>query len=335
MQRTSRRRFVGTMLALAGSGLWSGCGVLPRWGDQPATVPRLGHLSLGSAESEQGWLVDVRQGLRELGHVEGQTFTIDSRYAERDDQLPARAAELVGLPVDIILSASSQATPAAKQATATVPIVMAHGGDPIAAGLVASLARPGGNVTGLTSIAPQLIRKRLGLLREVVPGTSRVAVLWNPGNPAKPPEFREAQDAAAAFGLELQSLEVRGPGDLDGAFRAALSARAEALLALSEGLINSQFARIAAFATERRLPSIGEVRLFPDAGGLMNYGANISDIRRRAATYVDKLLKGAKPADLPVEQPTTFDFVINLTTARAIGLVVPPSVLEQATEVIQ
>ena len=334
MRSQSRRRFLQGGLALAGLFLSSGCGVLPRLGNQPK-VPRLGHLSLGSAESEQSWLVAFSQGLRELGHVEGRTFTIESRYAERDDQLLARAADLVSLPVDVIVSASSQATPAAKQATATLPIVMAHGGDPIAAGLVASLARPGGNVTGLTSIAPRLISKRLELLRAVVPSIARVAVLWNPANPAKPPEFREAQEVAPAFGLELQSLEVRGPGDLDGAFRAALSARADALLVLSEGLINSQLTRIAAFAAEHRLVSIGEVRLFPDAGGLMNYGANIADIRRRAATYVDKILKGAKPADLPVEQPTTFDFVINLQIARALGLSIPPSVLQQATELIQ
>ena len=334
MPAPSRRRFLHGSLALAGLGLWGGC-KLPRLvGEPPPRTSRIGWLSSPPRQSIPAFEA-FRQGLHELGYIEGRDIVVEARHAERDDRLPDLAAELVTLPVDILVSGGSQVSPVAKQATATIPIVMAHGGDPIATGLVASLARPGANITGLTSIAPQMTTKRLDLLKPAAPSLSRVAVLWSPVNPAKPPEFLQAQGAAAALGLKLESFEVRGPGDFDGAFQAVTRESTDGLLVLAESVVVSELARVAEFATQSRLRSICELREFADAGGLMSYGANIRAIRVGAATYVDKILKGAQPADLPVEQPTTFDFVINLKTAQALGLSIPPSVLQQATEIIQ
>jgi len=245
------------------------------------------------------------------------------------------AAELVRLQVAVIVAAGG-AVNTAKDATNTIPIVMPTSGDPVGQGLVTSLARPGGNITGLTTLSSsEIAGKRLQLLKEIVPEASRVAVLWNPGNAAKVLEFKQAQVAAAALGLTLQSLEVRGPNDFDSAFNAAAAGHVDALDALSEALINAHATRITDFALKSRLPSVFEQRELVEAGGLISYGPNVTDLYRRAATYVDRILKGAKPADLPVEQPTRFDFVINLKTAQALGLTIPQSILMQATEVIQ
>jgi putative ABC transport system substrate-binding protein len=224
---------------------------------------------------------------------------------------------------------------AAKQATTTIPIVMALGGDLVELGIVASLARPGGNVTGLSTVASNTIGKRLQLLKEAFQNISRVAIVWNPNSPAKPPEFREAQRMAPSLLLDLQSVEVRTADDFEEVFRLVSSSGADALVVLADGVTISQSARIADFALKRRLPAMYELREFTDAGGLMSYGVNRADLWRRAASYVDKILKGTKPADLPIEQPTKFDFVINLKTAQALGLTIPESVLQQATEIIQ
>ena len=244
------------------------------------------------------------------------------------------AAELVRLPVELIV-ASGGSVNVVKHVTDTVPIVMPVSGDPVRQGLVASLARPGGNITGLTTqSSSEIARKRLELLKEIAPGAVRVAVLWNPGNIAKEFEFQQLQAAAAGLGFALHSVEVRGPGDFDGAFAAAAAGRPDALAALQEGLIVAHQARITDFALKGRLPSVFESREQVEAGGLLSYGPNVPQMFQRAAAYVDKILKGAQPADLPVEQPTTFDCAINLTTAQALGLTIPPSVLQQATATI-
>jgi putative tryptophan/tyrosine transport system substrate-binding protein len=278
----------------------------------------------------------LRQGLVDLGYVEGQNVAIEWRFAaERTDRLHELAAELVALPVDLIVAMGGEVTEAARQITGTVPIVMAHGGDPVAAGLVASLARPGGNITGISSIASQLVGKRLELLKETSPSITRVGVLWNPTNPAKPPEWEEAQRAARALGVRLIALEVRAPDAFESAFESALQEQADALLVLAEVLTITYGPRIAVFALQSRLPSMFEPKSFVEAGGLMCYGWDRLRLTAYAATYVDKLLKGAEPGDLPVEQPTTFELVINLPTAQGLGLTIPPHVLLQATEIIQ
>jgi ABC-type uncharacterized transport system substrate-binding protein len=330
----SRREFLRGSLALAGLGLLAGCGLLPGREQPPAKPPTIGVLSFRSVP---GPLEEAfREGLRERGYVEGQNVAIEWRFADgRDDRFPELAAELVRLGADVIVSMSSTATRAAQQATATIPIVMAHGGDPVGAGLVASFARPGANVTGVSSIAQQLAGKRLELVKEAFPSASRMAVLWNPTNPAKPPEWGETQRAAATLGVQLVSAEVRSADDFDAAFQAVAASRADSLLVFQESLTIAHRPRIAAFALQQRLPSMSEDPAFPVAGGLMAYGSNDVDLRRLAATYVDKILKGAKPADLPIEQPTRFVFAINLKTAQALGLTVPQSLLVQATELIQ
>jgi len=298
-----------------------------------AKVHRIGWLS----HSPGANLEAFRRGLREFGYAEGENVSIESRYAEgREERLPDLAAQLVRLPVDVIvIAAGNPGVHAAKNATSAIPIVMGQSGvDPVEAGLVASLARPGGNVTGLTAISADLSGKRLELLKEAVPTLSRVAVLWNATNPDKARELRETQSAALALGVSLQSLEVRGPDDFERAFDAATQGRAEALITLHDVLTNSQRARIVHFAAQNQLPTMYEFREWADAGGLMAYGPNVRDMFRRAATYVDKILKGAKPADLPVERPIRFELVINLTTARALGLTLPPLLLFQADEVV-
>ena len=306
---------------------------------QPAgKVPRVGYLIAGSHSDPQRQLLleAFRQGLRELGYVEGQNIAIESRWAEgKDDRLPAFAADLVRSKVDVIVAQSGAATQAAQQATRTIPIVMSLSNDAVGSGLVASLARPGGNITGLTIIAPDLAGKQFQLLKEVVPKVSRVALLTNPDNPASALFLREVEAAARVLGVRLQTLETRNPQEIDSAFAAMTRERAGALLILPDVIFLSQRRQIAELATKRRLPSVYGVGEYAEAGGLMAYGANHIDLVRRAATYVDKILKGAKPADLPVEQPTKFDLVINLKAARAIGLTIPQEVLIQATEVIQ
>jgi putative ABC transport system substrate-binding protein len=293
-------------------------------------VPRVGYLNSGAASDplRQRRLEAFRHGLRELGYVEGQTIAIESRWAEGHyEQYPALAADLVRMPVDVIVAMSGAATKAAQEATRTIPIVMSLVQDPIGSGLIASLARPGGNVTGLTVTGPDLVGKQLELLTEVVPKVSRVAVLLHPDNPASARWRREAAAAAWAVGVQLHTLEARNPQEIDHAFAAMTRERAGALLILGDALFGSQRRQIAELATQERLPSIFGPREYAEAGGLMGYGPNLLDLERRAAIYVHKILQGAKPADLPVEQPTKFELVINLKTAEALGIIIPPMLL--------
>jgi putative ABC transport system substrate-binding protein len=300
---------------------------------QPEKVSRIGFLSSGSLASSAPLAEAFREGLRELGYLEGKTINIEYRYAEgRLERLPGLAADLVRLKVDTIVTGGRPSTRAGKQATSTIPIVMAAAGNPVGNGFVASLARPGGNITGLTTIRQDLTGKRLELLQEAVSKISRVAVLWGP--PAAS-NLKMTEVAAQSLGLELQSLEVRNPGDLEGAFQAATKERAQALVALRNPVIFNERKRIAEQAIKSRLPAICDDREFVEAGGLMSYGTNIADLYRRAATYVDKILKGAKPADLPVEQPMKFELIINLKTAKQIGHTIPPNVLARADKLIR
>ena len=304
--------------------------------EQPGKVARIGLLTYGSATSGQHIREAFRQGLRELGYVEGQNIVIEYRYAEGNaERLPDLAAELVSLKVDIIVAGGTPAPLAAKHATRRIPIVMSAAGNPVETGLVASLARPGGNVTGLSLLSADLTAKRLQLLKEVLPGVSRVAVLWNAANPISALVVRETEAAARALGLQVQSVEVRGPDDFEGALPATISGGAGALFVVDDPLVFSSRMRIADFAARNRLPATAFFREFAEAGCLMTFGANLADLSRRAAIYVDKILKGAKPADLPVEQPTKFDLIINLKTAKALGLTIPPSVLLRADQVIE
>ncbi len=306
---------------------------------QPAgKVYRVGYLAAGSRSDSQSQrsLDAFRQGLRELGYVEGQSIAIEYRWAEwKYERLPDLAAELVRLKVDVIVTGIVPAIQAAKQATRTIPIVMAVVVDPVATGLVASLARPGGNITGLSMIAPELVGKQLELLREVVPKVSRVAILWNPANPGNAPQLQEAEVAARRLGVWPRPLEAQGPNEIDSAFAAMTRERAGALLVLVDSMLLSQRERIADLAAKSRLPAVYGLRAHAEVGGLMAYAANALDMYRRAAIFVDKILKGAKPADLPVEQPTKFELVINLKTAKALGLKIPQSLLLRADEVIQ
>ena len=332
-----RRRFLSGSLALAGLGLLSGCGMPPLPGQRAAKVPRIGFLAVGSREG-RGFLVDgFLQGLREHGYEEGRNILIEYRFSDdRDDRLPDLAAELVELKVDLILASGTPASFAARDATATIPIVMGSvAADPVETGLIASLARPGGNITGMTSISAQLTAKRLQLLKETVPGLARVGVFWNPPNPTYGPVLRELEEAAQTLGLELQRLEVRAPADFDGALAAAVTRGARALIAPADPLTTNRPKVVADLALKYRLPALMERREFVEAGGLLSLGADLSDLYRRSAAHVDKILKGAKPGDLPMEQPTKFDLAINLQTARALGLTIPESVLLQATEIIQ
>ena len=305
---------------------------------QPAgKVPRVAYLTpwSDSDPGRQRGLEAFRQGLRELGYVEGRNISIESWSAEgKDDRLPALAADLVRSKVDVIVAASGAATRAVQQTTRTIPIVMSLVADPVGSGLVASLARPGGNVTGLTIMAPDLMAKRLELLKEVVPKVSRVAFLTNPDNPASARFLREAEAAARALGVRLQTLEARNPQEIDSAFAVMTRERAGALLYPPDAIFFTQRRQVAELAAKGRLPSLGTSD-YPAAGGLMSYGPNIPDLERRAATFVDRILKGAKPGDLPVEQPTKFELVINLKTAKALGLTIPQSVLVRADEIIQ
>ena len=309
----------------------------PGEAQQSPNIPRVGFLSVGSAAEPrlQHFLAAFRQGLRALGYVEGQNIAIESRWAEgKDDRLPSLAADLVRLKVSVIVTHGVAIRPA-QQATGTIPIVMAVINDPVAAGFVASLARPGGNITGLSSMAPELVGKQLELLKEVAPKVSRVALLGNPANPGYAPELRQAQEATRKLGIRLQPLEVRNPAEIDAAFAAMARELAGAVIVLSDSMLIDSRARIADLAARRRLPSMSGRIDDAQAGGLIVYGPSILDNFRRAATYVDKILKGAKPADLPVEQPTKFELVINLRTAKALGLTIPPSVLARADQVIQ
>jgi putative ABC transport system substrate-binding protein len=303
---------------------------------QPTKIPRIGYLSPNSPSTNPARYEAFRQGLRELGYVEGKNVFIESRYAEgKLDRLPGLAAELVRLKVDVIVTSSPSPTRAAKEATVTIPIVFAQDGDPVANGFVASLARPGGNITGLSTLAPELSGKRLELLKEVVPKLSRVAVFGTSTSPSTVPTLKETELAAGAFKLQHQYLDILDPKDIETAFRAASKGRVDAVLVLGGPVVFSQRTQIAGLAVKSRLPAIYPQTEFTEAGGLMYYGANTPDMYRRAATYVDKILKGAKPGDLPVEQPTKFELIINLKAAKHIGLTIPPNVLARADKVIR
>ncbi len=328
----NRRTFIGTV---AGGLLAAPLGAEAQ---QAGKVPRIGYLAPNLAAGPLGREA-FRQGLRDLGYVEGRNLVIEYRDADgKFERLPALAGELVALKVDIIVAPNTVGVLAAMQATRTLPIVFATAGDPVTSGLVTSLARPGGNVTGLSILAPELIGKGLEQLTQAVPGVSRVAALWEPGAVGERMDkdmVKRAEGAARALGVRLQFVEARGPADFDRAFSDMTRARAGALTVLGSTMFGSETRRLVDLAAKTRLPAVYPWREFVDAGGLMSYGANIVDNYRRAATYVDKILKGAKPADLPVEQPTKFELVINLKTAKALGLTIPPSLLGRADEVIQ
>jgi putative ABC transport system substrate-binding protein len=304
---------------------------------QPAgKIPRIGLLSSFSPSDTTLWHQAFREGLRDLGWVEGKNISIEYRYAEgRDDRLPDLVADLVRLSVDIIVSAFTPDALAAKKVTKTIPIVVVSAGDPVTTGLVESLARPGGNITGLSTMSPGLAGKRLALLKEIVPKLSSLAVLWIPQSPTSALNWKEIQLAARELGIQLHSLEVRSSNDLDNAFETTIRARAGALAITPDPLFGRNLKRIVDFAAKSRLPSIFHVREFVDAGGLVAYGPDRSDSFRRAAGYVDKILKGVKPADLPVEQPTKFELVINAKTAKSLGLTIPQALLQRADRVIE
>ena len=303
---------------------------------QPKKVPRIGFLIGSSPAAIAARIEAFRQGLRDLGYVEGKNIVIEWRYAEgKLDRLPALAAELVRLKIDIIGTGSPATTRAAKEATVTIPIVMAQDTDPVANGFVASLARPGGNITGLSTLAPELSGKQLELLKETVPRLSRMAVLGNSTLPGNAQALKEMELAAGAFKVQLQYVDVLDLKDIETAFRAVSKGRADAVLVLGNPIFLSQRIQITDLAVKSRQPAIYERPEYVDDGGLMTYGVNINELYRRAATYVDKILKGAKPADLPVEQPTKFELLINLKTAKQIGLTVPQRVLLKADRVIK
>ena len=309
---------------------------IPVEAQQPNKVSRIGFLSGVSPSAIAARIEAFRQGLHELGYMEGKNIVIECRYAEgKLDRLPALAAELVRLKVDVIVTAGPPSTRSAKQATATIPIVMSYDDDPVGNGFVASLARPGGNITGLSTLAPELSGKQLELLKEIVPKLSRVAVLGNATQPGIPQALREINLAADAFGVQLQYLEVRAPKDIETAFRAASKERAEAVLVLASPVLFSQRRQVVDLAVKGRLPAIYGRPEYVEDGGLVFYGASYTDLFRRAATYVDKILKGVKPADLPVEQPKKFELIVNLKAAKQIGLTIPPNVLARADRVIR
>jgi putative ABC transport system substrate-binding protein len=301
----------------------------------PPKLPRVGYIVASSATAAEHNVGAFRRGLRELGYVEGQTIALEVRYGEgRRERIPELVAELVGLKMDVLVAASSVAALVANKASRTTPIVMV-GADPVGLGLVANLGRPGGNVTGLSIFNEAISAKRLQFLKEFVPGLARVAVLRNPTVAADATFWQETEVAARTLGLALQPLDVRGPEDFEAAFASATRGNAQALVAFDDNVTLAHRPRIVALAASSRLPAMYGFREFPDEGGLMSYGPSLADLFRRAATFVDKILKGAKPAELPVEQPTKFELVINRKTANALGLTVPPTVLALADEVIE
>lgn len=311
---------------------------LASFAQQAAKIARIGFLHPASPEGVSDLRLQAfRAGLRELGYVEGKNLQLEVRWGNGDlERMPALAAELVNLKVDVIVAGASPAEVAAQQATRTIPIVMPVSSDPVGAGMVATLARPGGNITGLSLMAPELGEKRLQLLREVFPKVSHaVAVVWNPAYPGMRVRFEQAKAAAPSVGLTVRSVEVRDTLQLNAAFDAIVGEHPEALLLLADPFTNSQRARIVKFAAAQRLPAIYESSDFVDAGGLMSYGPNFSELYRQAATYVDKILRGAKPADLPIEQPTKFELVLNMKAAKALGISFPASVLVRADKVIE
>ncbi len=303
---------------------------------QPKKVPRIGYLDAVSLSASAGRIEAFRQGLRELGYIEGKNIVIEYRFAEgKLDQVPRNAAELVGLKVDVIVTGGRTATHAAKEATVTIPIVMGQDPDPVGNGFIASLARPGGNITGLSTIATELRGKHLELLKETVPRLSRVAVLGTSTTPSNAQALRGAELAARAFKVQLQYLDVLNPNNIETVFRKARKERAGAVLMLPSPVLISQRTQIVDLTVKSRLPAIYARPEYVEDGGLMTYGPRITDLFRRAATYVDKILKGAKPADIPVEQPIKFEFIINVRAAKQIGLTIPPNVLARADKVIR
>ena len=323
---TPRRCFLITLAALP-------LGALA----QPRKVPVIGYLSPVVPQNGTDWRYEAFvQGMKELGYVDGKNMRLVVRWGEgRLERMPAIARELVKMKVDIIVASSSPSVLAARDATRTIPIVMPLSSDPVGDGIVASLSRPGGNITGLSLMAPELGAKRLQLLKEVLKKSQNVAVIWNPAYTGMRARFREAESAAPAVGMKIRSLEVSDPRQMEAAFDAVSRSRPDGLLLLADPLTNSMRARIVEFARENQLPAIYETREFVEAGGLMSYGPNISALVRRSAYYVDRILKGAKPGDLPIEQPTNIELLVNLRTARALGLTIPNSILQTADQVIQ
>jgi putative ABC transport system substrate-binding protein len=308
----------------------------PAEAQQSKQLPRIGYLVANFPSTNPARIEAFRQGLRELGYIEGKNIVIEWRYAEgKPDRLPALAAELVRHKVDVIVTAGPASTRPAKEATSTIPIVMGFDNDPVGNGFAASLARPGGNITGLSTLAPEISGKQLELLKEIVPRLSRVAVLGHSTEPGNAQALREVEVAAGAFGVQLQYLDVRGPKDIETAFQAATKGRVDAILMLNSPVLNPHRTKVVNLAVKSRLPVIYGQSEFVEAGGLMTYSASFTDLFRRAAVYVDKILKGAKPADLPVEQPRKFELVINLNAAKQIGLTIPANVLARADKVIK
>ena len=305
---------------------------LPAEAQTAKKVPRIGFLGANRTPRTEAF----RQGLREIGYVEDKTIIIEYRFAERDlDRLPSLAVELVHLNVEVIVTAGAAATRPAKEATVTIPIVMANDNDPVGSGFVASLAHPGGNITGLSNLSPEISGKQLELLKEIIPKVSRVAVLGELNNPGNAQSFKDMEHAAKVFKVQLESLDVRSAADIASGFNTANKARADAMLVLGGPVTTSERKSIAELAAKNRMPAIYPQSDYMDAGGLMFYGVSVNDLFRRAAIYVDKILKGAKPADLPVERPTKFELVINLNTAKQLGLAIPPNVLARADRVIR
>lgn len=303
---------------------------------QPEKAPRIGYLTAGSQASVSARVESFREGLRKLGYVESKTAIIEWRYAEgKIDRLPALAADLVGQKVAVIVSGGPQTTRAARNATAAIPIVMAFDNDPVRNGFVASLARPGGNVTGLSTLAPELSGKQLELLKEIRPNLSRLAVIGNSNEPANHQLLEEIRPVARAFGVQIHYLDALSPKDIETVFQDARKNRSEAVLVLGNPVAIFQRAQIAELAIKTRLPVMHYAAEFTQDGGLMTYGPSMDDLFRRAATYVDKILKGTKPAELPVEQPMKFEFIVNLKAAKQIGLTIPPNVLARADRVIR
>lgn len=305
---------------------------LAAWAQHGAKLPRIGLL----ANNQSPHLVAFEQGLSELGYIEGRSILVERRIADgQSHRLPALAAQLVGFPVDLIVAPDPPSTLAAKGATKTIPVVMRSSDDPVQAGLVASLAKPGGNITGVYSLLAELEPKRLELLKEAVPSMRRVGALWNPGFAANQVRWKRLESAARQLGLSLESVEASSLAGLDAAFRGAVSARVDALITLRNPVVVVHQRRVVELAARSRLPVIYDEREFVEAGGLMAYGAKLDDLYRRTATYVDKILKGAKPGDIPVEQATKFELAINLKTAKALGLTIPQSLLLRADQVIE
>jgi len=330
MDCTQRRDFLVTAVALITTPLAAA--------QQAAGIARIGFL--GNNLAALGHLREAfLQGMRDLGYVEGRNLIIEYRFAQGSlDRFPVLAAELVALKVQVIVAPPTPAAEAAKQATKTIPIVFAGAGDPVTSGLVTSLARPGGNVTGLSSLSPELVGKGLEQLKHALPEVRRLAVLWHPGGQGERLQrdmLKEAEVAARALGMRLQIVEARGKADFDRAFHEIATGRADAVTVLPSNMFNNERSRLADLAIENRLPAVFQFREYVDAGGLMAYGASLTDLNRRAAIYVDKILRGTKPGDLPVEQPTKFELVINVKTAKTLGLTIPRSVLLRADELIQ